>query len=91
MVEWIFNVLVFVINTVIWLFASVLNLVFSFLPDSPFLSIVTTLDASIGDYLSYLNWFIPIPKMLGILAIWLSAMLIYYIYSVVMRWLKMIE
>lgn len=91
MIEWIFNVLVFIINTVIWLFASVLNLIFSFLPNSPFLNLISTYDMSVSKYMGYLAWFVPIKSMLGILITWLGCMLVYYIYSVVMRWIKLIE
>lgn len=90
MVESIFNLLVFILNTIIWLFAAVLNIVFSLLPDSPFLNI-STYGLSINKYLSNLSWLLPIKQMIGILVIWLGCMLIYYVYSVVMRWIKLID
>lgn len=90
MVEFVFNILVYIINTVIWLFASVLNIIFSFLPNSPFNSIVTY-DLTISKYLSNLAWLLPIKQIVSILGVWLGCMLIYYIYSVVMRWIKLIE
>lgn len=89
--EWIFNALVYIINVIIWLFAAVLKLVLSILPNSPFLSLSSTYDISVGKYMPYLSWFLPIKSMLGILIAWLGCMLIYYIYSVVMRWIKLID
>lgn len=91
MVEWIFNCLVFVINTVIWLFAKVLSLIFGLLPNSPFINISRSFDVSIGKYMGYLSWLIPIKSILSILALWLGCMLVYYVYSVVMRWIKLID
>lgn len=90
-VEWVFNCLVFVLNSVIWLFAGGLNIIFSILPNSPFLEVISTYDISIYKYMPYLSWFLPIKQMLGILVSWLGCMLTYYIYSVVMRWVKLIE
>lgn len=90
MVESIFNLLVFILNTIIWLFAAVLNIVFSLLPDSPFLNI-STYSLSINKYLPNLSWLLPIKQIIGILVIWLGCMLIYYVYSVVMRWIKLID
>ena len=90
MVESIFNLLVFILNTIIWLFAAVLNIVFSLLPNSPFLNI-STYSLSMNKYLSNLSWLLPIKEMIGILVVWLGCMLIYYVYSVVMRWIKLIN
>ena len=90
-VEWLFNALVFIINTIIWLFAAVLKLVISFLPNSPFLELSRVYDVSISKYMPYLSWLLPIKSMLFILISWLGCMLIYYIYSVVMRWIKLID
>ena len=90
MVESIFNLLVFILNTIIWLFAAVLNIIFSLLPNSPFLSISTE-SLSMNKYLANLSWLLPIKQMIGILIAWLGCMLIYYVYSVVMRWIKLID
>ena len=79
MVEFVFNILVFIINTVIWLFSAVLNLIFSLLPNSPFNSIVTY-DLTISKYLSNLAWLLPIKQIISILGLWLGCMLIYYVY-----------
>ena len=90
MVEFVFNILVYIINTVIWLFASVLNIIFSLLPNSPFTNI-STYDLTISKYLSNLAWILPIKQIISILVIWLGCMSIYYIYRGVMRWIKLID
>ncbi len=68
------------------------NAILSLLPDSPFV-ILDKLDGSgaITKILSYVNWFIPIYTFVGILEGWLACVAIYYVYQVVLRWLKAIE
>lgn len=54
----------------------ILSVVLSLLPSSPFVAfnnLVNTIP-----YLSYLNWFIPIPQIIVILESWLSIVAIYY-------------
>lgn len=64
---------------------SILNL----LPDSPF----TMLSKSPEIYriLQYLNWFIPISQMVAVVEAWLAAVAVYFIYSIVLRWIKAVE
>jgi len=88
-VQWFFNCIVYILNTVIWLFSKVLSVIFSILPNSPFSSIPD--NSSISEFMPYLAWILPIKSIVGILVTWLSAMSIYYIYSVVMRWIKLID
>lgn len=58
------------------------------LPLSPFDSFIQ----GIGniDYLGYLNWFIPVGTFIKILLAWVTAIGVFYIYSIIMRWVKMI-
>lgn len=49
----------------------------SILPDSPFASVVVNLD-SYSDIMGYINYVIPVGTILGILTIYLSAVLIWY-------------
>ncbi len=69
-----------------------LMFILSLLPDSPFV-ILDKLDGSgvITKILSYVNWFIPIYTFVGILEGWLACIAIYYVYQVVLRWLRAIE
>lgn len=59
------------------------------LPNSPFQMI--TQNATVSRYLGYLNWFIPITFMLGVLQAWLIAVGIFYVWQLLLRWLKAIE
>lgn len=81
------NFLVGFLNLIIKAFGSILKFVLSILPTSPFIIIE---DIEIP-YLNYLNWILPIDLFLSILGYWLSAIGIYYIVSVVLRWVKAIE
>lgn len=78
-----------IINSLIdWVtqqFTSVLEL----FPLSPFTDAIATL-ASLP-YINYVNWFIPIDNFLTILSVWISMIALYYLYSVVARWVKVIE
>lgn len=41
-------------------------------------------------YLGILNWFIPVSALIKIGAAWLGCIALFYLYSIVMRWVKMI-
>nr|DAF20302.1 MAG TPA: hypothetical protein [Inoviridae sp.] len=41
-------------------------------------------------FLGYLNWFIPIGTIVKVGLSWLAAIALFYIYSIIMRWVKMI-
>ena len=60
----------------------------SVLPLSPFRGWIDYLSAV--PYLGYINWFIPMDKILGITVAWTSSILGYYIFSAILRWLKII-
>lgn len=58
------------------------------LPTSPFQPYIQAI--SDLPYLSYLNWFVPVGAFITILETWLSAILIFYLYSIILRWIKAI-
>lgn len=62
--------------------------ILSVLPTSPFAKYID----AFGDmpFLGWLNWFIPIKACLIVFAGWLVAVSLFYVYSAVMRWLKII-
>lgn len=66
-----------------------LALLLSVLPLSPFADFIDKLDSL--PYLGYLNYFVPVGTCLKIGAAWLSAIALFYLYSVVARWVKLIE
>lgn len=41
-------------------------------------------------YLGWLNWFFPVGDCLVVMLAWLGAVGLFYLYSILMRWLKMI-
>ncbi len=66
----------------------ILSLICVVLPDSPF----KLLDSSpIGEYIGYINYFVPIDFMLDLLSVWTAAIIIYYGVQILMRWAKAIK
>lgn len=65
-----------------------LDAVLSVLPLSPFSAAI----ASLGEvpYLGYINYFVPVGTILKIGAAWLGAITLFYLYSVLARWVKLI-
>lgn len=66
-----------------------LDTVMRLLPTSPFIRYIDALQSL--PYLSYLNWFIPISTFIVISQGWLLAVGLYYVYSIVLRWIKAIK
>lgn len=65
------------------------NMIVRLLPTSPvqkFLSMFEDIP-----YLSYLNWFIPVSSILVVMEVWLSAIALFYLYSIILRWIKAIS
>lgn len=58
------------------------------LPTSPFADFVAQF--SNLPWLGVLNWFFPVRQCLIVMAAWLGAIALFYMYSIVMRWVKMI-
>lgn len=65
-----------------------LSVLLKLLPLSPFAPFITELTDL--PYLGYINYFIPIGTCLKIGAAWISAIALFYLYSVVARWIKLI-
>lgn len=66
-----------------------LEVVLKILPTSPFQSYLKT--ASNIPYLSWLNWFLPVDKIIAIGQAWLMAVGTFYLYSIILRWIRAIE
>ena len=58
------------------------------LPTSPFQEFISNFSSL--PYLGWLNWFFPVGDCLVVMSVWLGAVGLFYLYSIVMRWLKMI-
>ena len=66
--------------------------IYSVLPLDPFKDVISDLFSSkLQQGLGWLNWFIPIGDIVKILLVWVTCITTYYIYTVVLRWLKVIE
>ena len=65
------------------------NSLYNLLPTSPFRSYINKL-ASLN-FLPYLNWFVPVGTLVAIATAWISVIGLYYLYQLLLRWVKMIE
>ena len=75
-----------------WLSVTIYNIlskIIDILPDSPFNWL--TQNSVVADYLGYINYFIPMSFILSTLENWLFAITIYYIFSLILRWVKAID
>jgi len=66
-----------------------LSVILSLLPLSPFADAIDSLTEL--PYLAYLNYFVPINTFIKIGEAWLAAIALFYLYSVIARWIKLIE
>jgi hypothetical protein len=81
------NFFIGLVNLIIKAIGAVLQGVSLILPSSPF----TILDNSpIAEYLPTLNYFIPVNSIISILELWLTAVSVYYVSQIILRWLKAI-
>lgn len=60
-------------------------------PESPFNALDKLSNTQFYEWLQMLNWFIPINTFVSILESWLLAVGLYYVYQIVLRWIKVIE
>ena len=81
------NFVIHLINYIISGIAYFINFIINLLPKSPFQFLNSS---SISDCLGYFNWLFPIKSMISFLEVWLVAVALYYVYSVIMRWVKLL-
>lgn len=66
----------------------VLGSILFFLPDSP----MKILDYEpLKPYLGLFNYLFPVAEILAFLELWISAIAVYYVYQIVLRWVKAID
>ena len=58
------------------------------LPRSPFTYLNVALDAK---WLGYINYFLPVSEVLNILVAWGAAILLWYAYQILLRWVKAVR
>lgn len=66
-----------------------LQAVLSLFPLSPFREVIEELGSL--PYLGYINWFVPIGDFVAIGTVWLAAIAVYYAWSIIARWIKVIS
>lgn len=74
------------IKTIISWVNLVLGSILAFLPDSPFTAFTKHLQDT--EWLRFLNWLVPLQQFVAIGEAWLASIIIYYLYIVVLRWIK---
>lgn len=65
------------------------SMIVSVLPQSPVQKFLASFESL--PYLSWLNWFIPVSSILIVMEFWLSAIAMFYLYSIILRWIKAIS
>lgn len=65
--------------------------VVEFFPSSPFRILDDLSNSEVYEWLRMVNWFLPIGTFVGILEGWLTCVAVYYVYQIVLRWIKVIE
>lgn len=65
-----------------------INVFLALLPDCPFEKYIS--DIGDNDLLKYVNWIIPVGDFVIIGSSWLVAIGVFYLYQVILRWLKVI-
>lgn len=79
-------------QSVINVLVKLLNVIISIFPTSPFSAYFANFSLQYGDILGYVNYFIPIGTFVTILQdFYLPAVLLFYVWSVVARWVKVIK
>lgn len=76
-----------VCNSIISGIGDIIIWVLALLPDSPFQSIVFNLP----EFIIPLGWLFPIQEIIATLEAWISCIVLYYCYSAILRWIKVIE
>ena len=83
------NSIINVLNKIISVLGSSIAGIMSLLPDSPFNNI--TSNSFFGSISGYVNYFLPVNTILIIFTSWLTAISIYYLSMIILRWIKVIE
>lgn len=77
------------LNSIVSLFNSIYVSVIDVLPRSPLTNFINALGEI--PFLQELNWFIPVGEIIAVSEVWLSAIAVYYLYSAMMRFSRLIK
>lgn len=69
-------------------FSFIKNFITSILPLSPFQEFIDRFRSI--PFLGWLNWFVPVGEILTVLGVYLTAVGLFYGYSILLRWLKVL-
>lgn len=62
------------------------------LPTDPFSNFISQLESSsLTEYMGYINYFFPVGFFLDCLSAFLVALGLYYLYVIILRWLKAVS
>lgn len=62
------------------------------LPTSPFQQFIDQMEYSkLAEYVGYINYFFPVGNFITILTAWLGCLSLYYIWVIVLRWMKAVS
>lgn len=76
------------LDTVLGIFNKLWSAIIGFLPGSPFKSIISSLGSI--PYMAEFNWFFPVHECVIVIEVWLTAVALYYMYSAIMRFIKLL-
>lgn len=76
------------LNNILDIFNTLWSAIISFLPGSPFKAIIANLSGI--PYMAELNWFFPVHECVIVVEVWLTAVALYYVYSAIMRFIKIL-
>lgn len=76
------------IETIVDIFNSFWQAIISFLPTSPFTAFINQMESV--PFLAELNWFVPVSEMIAVLEVFLAVVVVYYIYSAIMRFIHLL-
>lgn len=61
-------------------------------PASPIQPLIQSLTVGpIGTILGVVNYILPVAEIMAVMAIWLTAVTCYYVYQILLRWLRVVE
>lgn len=89
MLKIVLAALVKFVNLLIKIIGYLINVIFSLLPSSPFQQLTNY--PAVSEYMDRLNYILPISESLAVFQVWLTAITAYYLYVVVLRWIKAVQ
>lgn len=77
-----------IINSIMENTMAALTWVIELLPNSPFQAIN---NSDVANFMGTLNWFLPLDKIVAELELWLTCVIVFYAYQLILRWVRAIE